>query len=378
MGYENFDTYDVVDEDGDFAIDGSTITVTTIQRDALSHVSDDKGVDHFGDFTHWVEIKQTGSLERGFCSFWALANTVDSTNGLRAANDGFSVRVQRTSTKQILNMERHTDSAVNFFENLQGTQYYLIIERNDTALTCDIYTDALHTQWEAQLSLSVVTTLFRYVYGVSSFEEATYPGEWISFIVKHLDLKEGGVEDTHEATDTSSASDFISTVREKHRNLTDTASVSDAISFKVSKAISDISNVIDDVVYLPCPKQRFTITSPTITLTMDMPEWDGGENRQINKNIDVINFWTDDLDTVDKGKISEPIVLTGIETGESLSAKFINIWGIQNRHEEITITGLGDCMDGVYIIKNFHFETIPKNARFFKWSMSLEFVRGIT
>lgn len=124
----------------------------------------------------------------------------------------------------------------------------------------------------------------------------------------------------------------------------------------------------------------FALTSTTTVVRLNMPEWDG-EERVVNKNIDIINFWTDDLETIDKNKASEPLTLTGVETGScvttpSIASRFSDIWGIQNRHEEVTISGLGSCMNGVYIIKNFHFETIPGVITAFRWSMVLEFVRA--
>jgi len=128
----------------------------------------------------------------------------------------------------------------------------------------------------------------------------------------------------------------------------------------------------------PPEEYGFTMTSSTTEIRMSIPEWDG-EEREIGKNIDVINFWTDDLEIIDKDKISEPLILTGVETGtcleDDIANKFNDIWGIQNRHEEVTICGLGTCIDGIYIIKNFHFETIPGIITAFKWTMILEFVR---
>ena len=112
-----------------------------------------------------------------------------------------------------------------------------------------------------------------------------------------------------------------------------------------------------------------------------MPIWDG-ENREINKNLNIINFWTDELEALDKGKQSEPLHLVGIETGKatdtySIVTKFQNVWDMINNHEEVTIAGLGTCMNGVYIIKNFSFETVPGSRVAFKWTLILEFVRTL-
>ena len=139
----------------------------------------------------------------------------------------------------------------------------------------------------------------------------------------------------------------------------------------------------------------FTLTSSTTVIYLRMPEWQG-ESRNISKTVRVFDFMDDaDLESVDTGKNNEPITLTGVETAcgdnlglcfplcfplcftKPLSVKFKNIWKIQNAHEEVTITGLGTCINGVYIIRNFHFNSINKVTYTYKWTMELEFVRNI-
>jgi len=58
--------------------------------------------------------------------------------------------------------------------------------------------------------------------------------------------------------------------------------------------------------------------------------------------------------------------------------KFTDIHDIMNLHEEIAISGLGDCVDGYYYIKNFHFETIEGAPRVRQWKLVLEFSREAT
>jgi hypothetical protein len=46
-----------------------------------------------------------------------------------------------------------------------------------------------------------------------------------------------------------------------------------------------------------------------------------------------------------------------------------------NNGEEFTISTFGDCINGVYIIKDFHLKTIKGTPYAFDWDMTLELVR---
>jgi len=142
-------------------------------------------------------------------------------------------------------------------------------------------------------------------------------------------------------------------------------------------------------------QKTFTITSDTYSLHFNLPEY-GGANKTINKNLDLINFWKGDISVIDRGIGDEPLVLGGVETlkgdnvglcfpicfscfcfSKPLSDKVEAVWDLQNNGEEVTITGLGDTLDGVYVIKNFEFETIKKTNMAFAWRFELELVREV-
>jgi hypothetical protein len=53
--------------------------------------------------------------------------------------------------------------------------------------------------------------------------------------------------------------------------------------------------------------------------------------------------------------------------------KFRFIDEMRDNNEEITISGLGDCMDAVYVIKRFHYMTVTPRA--YEWTLVLEKVR---
>ena len=135
--------------------------------------------------------------------------------------------------------------------------------------------------------------------------------------------------------------------------------------------------------------ETFTIVSNCYTITLDKPVW-GGEDNKINKNLANFQFWTDTYKVHDRGIASQPLILNGIDTicGERILcfplcfpicfdkawfAKFMHLHEIMDNHEEVIITGLGDCMDAVYIIKDFKVDTVPRHGKhYLAWALTLE------
>lgn len=145
---------------------------------------------------------------------------------------------------------------------------------------------------------------------------------------------------------------------------------------------------------LGCSCATFTLESSTHTIYLTKPVH-GGEDRSISKDIVIFDFWDDSFATIDKGMNSEPLRLEGIEEvcgmnegvcfpicfpfcfSKPLANKFSYIHTAMNNHEEVKITGLGDCMDAFYIIRNFHYSTIRGFPSAYKWSLELEFVKEV-
>ena len=143
-----------------------------------------------------------------------------------------------------------------------------------------------------------------------------------------------------------------------------------------------------------CNCATFTITSNTYTILLTKPIW-GGEDRSLAKGIVLFDFWNNTFDTDDKGINSEPLRLEGIEEvcgdneglcfpfcfpfcfSKPLANKFSYIHTAMNNHEEVKITGLGNCVNAYYIIRNFHYSTMRGFPSAYKWSLELEFVKGV-
>lgn len=143
-----------------------------------------------------------------------------------------------------------------------------------------------------------------------------------------------------------------------------------------------------------CPNcETFTIQGEEETVYLYKPQW-GGENYKLNKQLDSFDFWLGHYSLVDRGINNEPITLAGIEAAclsdlgfcipicipicanERFLHKFDDISNMMLNHEEVTISGLGDCVDAVYIIVNFTIRSAgAPNA--YEWTMVLEYKRDI-
>ena len=103
----------------------------------------------------------------------------------------------------------------------------------------------------------------------------------------------------------------------------------------------------------------------------------------ITKNIDIINFRNNDVEAVDRDINKIPLKISGVEYATTpsdvpyLAYKFETIWNIMEHDEEITITDIDNCYNGVYIINSFEFNSIPKTANAYNWYISLEKVRDV-
>ena len=137
----------------------------------------------------------------------------------------------------------------------------------------------------------------------------------------------------------------------------------------------------------------FSIIGESRTVYLHMPQYSGEDNK-ITKDTINFNFWSGNFAIHDNGIQNQPLILHGIEYADCYSDfgvcfdedlcfpmcfnmpfenKFKFIMAMSNDNEEVTISGLGDCMDAVFVIKNFNFKTLTPTAK--SWSMTLEKVR---
>ena len=152
-----------------------------------------------------------------------------------------------------------------------------------------------------------------------------------------------------------------------------------------------------------CDCKVFTF-SPSVSTDfyVPVPQWNN-VNGSVSKDITVFNMWEGELETVDRGLNSQPVVLRGVwqTCGEwsyasdgacfpmcfpicfnaggerGLSVRVQKIWDIMDDGEEITISDLETCINAVYVVKNFSFDTIKGTKKAFAYSFVLEKVRDL-
>lgn len=142
-------------------------------------------------------------------------------------------------------------------------------------------------------------------------------------------------------------------------------------------------------------RTTFALVGETSTVTLCMPTW-ANEDNSIDKDIQLINFWDNSLDTTDKGINTQPLVIGGVEcASDSHSGLCIpfcvpfcftdrlcnevteRLRVMMNNGEQVTISDLGDCQNGVYVVKDFTWDTIKRIPACYRWSLTLELVRRI-
>jgi len=188
--------------------------------------------------------------------------------------------------------------------------------------------------------------------------------------------------------DTAKASDSISFQMCHAHLVEDTAKASDALTFEAEINLADIAKASDlysdnspppPVVEYPCP--TFTLYGTSTNILFPKPEW-ANPNNSISKNVSLFNFKSGDLDTVDRGINAQPLTIGGtvfIYDGVAnwCDNATMTIWldsikTAMNNGETFTINELGDCLNGVYVIGNFTFNTIKGVPDAFTWTLSLE------
>jgi len=138
-----------------------------------------------------------------------------------------------------------------------------------------------------------------------------------------------------------------------------------------------------------CNCETFTLHGTDTNLVFPIPAW-ASPNNGITKSVDLFNFKSGDIDTVDRGINTQPLTIggvlipCGIWKGVCFPICFPICWDCalskwldsvrdaMNNGEVFTINELGNCLNGVYVIKNFAFDTIPGSPDGFAWGLTLE------
>jgi hypothetical protein len=120
----------------------------------------------------------------------------------------------------------------------------------------------------------------------------------------------------------------------------------------------------------------FTVTG-TSTVTLTKPD-SNGHDSSVNMGIAIFDFWSEHRATDYEGLESRPLSLASSEVVDAnVWAKFRAMFEMSDNHETVTITGFGDCVDGVYVMSNFRMNSVRGTPYEIAWSVNLELVRRL-
>ena len=196
--YEDFTTYTEVEPDNRIQKTATHIDHLA-KRDEDSYLYKDKGVDHFGNFEHLVDVKLVDSVEGGSLGcVWALTNDLDDMYALRIGgktavwvNTYYTIAWPcRIQLREEYGSSGYSDDSIELIIN---TMYYLKIAKSGISLTCTIYESAADRSNNVNIKDTLTLVLhadhsFRYVFGCNTFNSGDYAG--LNNDIENLDLQE--------------------------------------------------------------------------------------------------------------------------------------------------------------------------------------------
>lgn len=133
------------------------------------------------------------------------------------------------------------------------------------------------------------------------------------------------------------------------------------------------------------PCGSWWLVGESSTVTLNYPLTDTGHNDTIKKDIKHFNFWSGNYTIYDNGIIDQPLTIETIEFYDNSSPSLPNLSNIEDMVdaintfmddcEEVEIVGLGDCIEGVFVIRNFKVSTIKTLPYAFRFTFTFEKVR---
>lgn len=198
---EDFTTFTEVDPNGHLSKNATHVDHKGYRNEDC-YLNKSYGANHFGDFTHLINLKPVGhgATNYGASYFWMLSvDTVDDFNGLTTASKtGIGVTdwyLAGTGKGHYISVEetylgtRYTASALYLTE---GTQYYLTIIKSGTNLTANVYTNSARTTLLGTRSLTLhADHKCKYIFAGNTYNDGTDTNKWVDVDIDNLDLQEG-------------------------------------------------------------------------------------------------------------------------------------------------------------------------------------------
>ena len=187
MAFQQTSDYVEVDQNGDYdlvTLGPTGVTVTTINKHALSYFRRDRGAAFYGDFRHRFKLVLKAGNPSGLTGAWAISNGANTLTAMAVGNDGLSVQwIGQTSLRIFDYTNNNSDiSAVG-----TGT-FYWEVERASTTMPLTIYSDSGFSVLVDTLTIPCGVTTYRYQFFAHSSDAGGNAD--VSFDIDELDLLE--------------------------------------------------------------------------------------------------------------------------------------------------------------------------------------------
>ncbi len=188
MAFEDFTTYTEVDLNLKIAVTSRRVTWTLLRRNEEGYVYKDKGVANYdGNFVFLLTFRVTGGNAGGITRFWALANLVDDSQGIRTANgDALNAFIKHPDITGPPNIGiEEVDGGTVYgssgnFDISLDTDYYIAIERDESVgsfgtFSMFTFSDSNRTTLINSQSITLHTSKkdYRYLYACQSHNSGT-------------------------------------------------------------------------------------------------------------------------------------------------------------------------------------------------------------
>jgi len=193
--YEDFTTWTEVDPGGHLSQTATRATYTDLPDNAEAYLYKDYGANYFsGDFAHAFDLRVSASSSPSDYFIYMLSL---QGNGLSTGNDAdINLFVEKVdATTYFIGLGDYAGSTGNQTGNLDmGTTYYLVLKRESTTYTLEVYQDSNRQSLLESISIDPgVATAFQYLYTTGTFDMGG-AGDTQSGYIENLDLNyTGGV-----------------------------------------------------------------------------------------------------------------------------------------------------------------------------------------
>jgi hypothetical protein len=192
---EDFSTFTEQDADAALTVTSTRVTAYAMYSRSKNYwMYKDYGAGHFGNFSHLITTRTTsaGDTNNNIVPWMVQNNGEGEGSDIETLHVGLMFNTYyRGTVLEIGDMDTPTWDS---WTGSSNTVYYVTLERNGTTFTGKIYDDSGRTNLLDTLSLTCVTTTFRYCTVSASYNNST--GGLLYGYTENLDLQEAAAGTT--------------------------------------------------------------------------------------------------------------------------------------------------------------------------------------